>query len=132
MTDLANRSLAERFAPMGWLLSPEDLKFFSDRPRIAASFRRGRFKVFLAYWRELNGEIGAFQREGLQLISHGAWDLAPHFFRKRAVLLYHQARLFEAALIYRVRPLRSESDVLDKVRESLGVVLTQVSQPVSA
>ncbi len=111
---------------MAWLLSGDDLRFFEDYPQIAARFRRSRYKVFLGYLRELDAEIAAFHRESFRLVSLGAWDLLTHLCRNRAILLYHQARLFQAALYYRWLPNRA--DVLPMVRISL----TAIEQTVTA
>lgn len=108
---------------MAWLLSRDDLRFFEDHRQIAARFRRSRYKVFLAYLRELDGEIAAFNRESLRLISLGAWDLMAHLCRRRTLLLYHEARLWQAALYYRWLPARSPAaDVLPMVRVSLEAI----------
>lgn len=121
-------SCAERFAPMSWLLSAEDLRFFKDQPRIAARFRCSRYKVFLSYWGQLHKEIAAFNRESLDLIARGAWDLLAHLCHKRAILLYHEARLLQAAVCYRWLPAgRAHADVLPMVRASLEAILAEVS-----
>jgi len=115
---------------MGWLLSRDDVRFFEDHPRIAARFRRNRFHIFLSYWRDLHAEIAAFHRESLRLVAHGAWDLLAHLARKRAVLLYHEARLLQAALRYRWMP--AVPDVSQAVSGSLQAILAEVALPVTA
>lgn len=114
-----------RFAPMAWLLSREDLRFFEDHPAIAVRFRRSRYRIFLSYLRELDGEIAAYNRESFRLISLGAWDLLGHFCRRRAILLYHHARLAQAALYYRWLPGRP--DVIPMVRTSLDAIVHTVT-----
>jgi hypothetical protein len=117
-----------RFEPMRWLLSRDDVRFFEDHPRVAARFRRARYRVFLKYLRELDREIGAFHRESRRLIALGAWDLVAHMYRNRAVLLYHEARLFQAALYYRWLPADlAQEKVLPMVRVSLAAITQTVT-----
>ncbi len=124
-SELASRpdsGLLDRFAPMTWLLSQDDLRFFGKFPRVAAQFRRNRYKVFLAYLDELHAEIAAFNRDSNRLIAHGAWDLLPHLFRKRTLLFYHEARLRRAALCYRWL----SKDVSPSVSASLTAIFDEV------
>jgi hypothetical protein len=113
------------FTPMTWLLSPEDVQFFAEFPRIAAQFRRSRCNIFLAYLRDLHIEIAAFNRDSSKLIAHGAWDLLPHLCRKRALLLFHEARLHHAAWCYRWLPM----DVSPMVTGSLAAIIQEVGLP---
>jgi hypothetical protein len=112
----------DRFAPMTWLLSQDDLRFFDKFPRVAAQFRRNRCKIFLAYLRELHAEIAAFNRESTRLIAHGAWDLLPYLLRKRALLFYLETRLYQAAFCYRWFPI----DVSPTVAASLATIFNEV------
>jgi hypothetical protein len=112
----------ERFAPMTRLLSRDDLRFFDKFPQVAAQFRQSRYDVFLAYLRDLHREIAMFNRESSRLIAHGAWDLLPHLCRKRALLLYHEARLYQAAICYRWLPV----DVSTMVTGSLTAIIAEV------
>lgn len=124
-SDLTSGSAAgslDRFAPMTWLLSQDDLRFFDKFPRVASQFRRNRSKIFLAYLSELHVEIAAFNQESNRLIAHGAWDLLPHLLRKRALLLCHEALLYQAALSYRW--LRT--DVSPRVADSLTTIFDEV------
>ncbi len=116
------------FAPMTWLLSSQDLNFFAEFPSIAAQFRRSRYKIFLAYLRELHVEIAAFNRESSKLIAHGAWDLLPHLCRKRALLLVHEARLYHAACCYRWLTM----DVSTMVKASFATIVQEVGLPSAA
>jgi len=113
------------FAPMSWLLSPADLQFFAEFPRIAVQFRRSRSTIFRAYLRDLHGEIAAFNRESSKLIAHGAWDLLPFLCRKRALLFFHEARLYHAAWCYRWLPM----DVSPMVNGSLAAIIQEVGFP---
>jgi hypothetical protein len=114
--------LLDRFAPMTWLLSQDDLRFFDKFPGVAAQFRRNRYKVFLSYLADLHGEIAEFNRDSNRLIAHGAWDLLPHLFHKRTLLLYHEARLRRAALYYRWL----SKDVSPTVAASLTAIFDEV------
>lgn len=107
---------------MTWLLSRDDLRFFDKFPGVAAQFRRSRSDIFLAYLGDLHSEITAFNRESSRLIAHGAWDLLPHLCHKRALLLFHEARLYQAALIYRWLPM----DVSPIVTGSLATIIDEV------
>jgi hypothetical protein len=124
-SELASRpddGCLDRFAPMTWLLSQDDLQFFGKFPRVAAQFRRNRYKVFLSYLEELHAEIAAFNRESNRLIAHGAWDLMPFLLRKRALLFYHELRLRRAALSYRWL----SKDVSPAVAASLATIFDEV------
>lgn len=107
---------------MTWLLSREDLRFFDEFPRVAAQFRRNRCRIFLAYLRDLHYEIAAFNQESSRLIAHGAWDLLPYLCRKRALLLFYEARLLHAAFCYRWLPM----DVSPAVAGSLARIIDEV------
>jgi hypothetical protein len=125
LSDLASdpgaRSV-DRFAPMNWLLSREDLRFFREFPAVARQFRRNRYSIFLAYLRELHLEIAAFNEESFRLIAHGAWDLLPFLARKRALLVFHEMRLYQAAVCYRWLPM----DVSPVVRGSMAAIMDEV------
>jgi hypothetical protein len=113
------------FAPMAWLLAADDLQFFAQFPRVATQFRRNRCKIFRAYLRDLHKEIAAFNRESSKLIAHGAWDLLPHLCRKRALLLFHEARLYHAVVCYRWLPV----DVSPIVTGALAAIIQEVGLP---
>lgn len=110
---------------MTWLLSREDLRFFDQFPRVASQFRRNRYDIFRTYLRDLNSEIAAFNQESSRLIAHGAWDLLPHLCRKRVLLLFYQARLYQAAACYRWLPI----DVLPMVNGTLAAITQEVGLP---
>jgi hypothetical protein len=110
------------FAPMTWLLSQDDVRFFAEFPGVASKFRRSRYNIYLAYLRDLHVEIAAFNRESFRLIAHGAWDLLPHLCRKRALLAFHEARLLRAAVYYRWLPV----DVSPMVAGSFAKIVDEV------